>query len=478
MANTKFWTKKRIIIAVAVLLILIAIVVVAVIYGVKSSEPETALETVTRGSLQSSISSSGTITEVGVAVDVPLYAAVNGIDDADSIGDYRDDFNWADFILNSIYNDQFGNDLPALYYSVISVNPDFVDATVKINTHDPATALFRVAPVVLNVENLKALYQEMKDSGAFDGEEVQHSLLGFALAILLEPGGSDDTLPDDLESFFKIDSDNPIEVTTGYINDIVSTNLGGIDSSGIDYTLSNFRLKEKEWYGVQTKIFKVDFTQVYTSFTVNEYDIAKIDARLRADEKVYAALSVNALNGRKVLSEITEISKGASSGGVSYYGVVARVIFGEVVDLDAAEGELSPIAEEYLSLNPGATGKILDFTYYDSDLDAETVTGLGIDNRDILTRDEVLIGYSVAVRVQQEGIADTLIVPTKCIFYNDANEPYVLVREGRRERRVAVTVTLSTGSDAAVTPKNEGELNEGDSIVYRADDSLLSSILG
>ena len=67
---------------------------------------------------------------------------------------------------------------------------------------------------------------------------------------------------------------------------------------------------------------------------------------------------------------------------------------------------------------------------------------------------------------------------TKCIFYNDANEPYVLVREGSRERRVAVTVTLSTGSDAAVTPKNEGELKEGDSIVYRADDSLLSSILG
>lgn len=59
MAKTKFWTKKRIIITVIVCLVVAAVAVTAIVLGVKSAEPETALETVTRGSLQSSISSSG-----------------------------------------------------------------------------------------------------------------------------------------------------------------------------------------------------------------------------------------------------------------------------------------------------------------------------------------------------------------------------------------------------------------------------------
>ena len=461
MAKTKFWTKKRIIITVIVCLVVAAVAVTAIVLGVKSAEPETALETVTRGSLQSSISSSGSVNETGVAIDVPLYAAVNGVTDSATIDNYRNEFSWTDFLVNSIFNSQTGNDLPALYYQISPADKALLNKTLKLNTNDDPVTLFTAAPVVLNVDSLKEAYQNLIDSGVMDEESNQITLLGFALSIFLEPGGSNETLPAELERFFTVDAANAVTVSTEYINEVVNENIGGsIGAEGIDYTLSDFRADEGEWYGVQTKIFAVDFTQFITSFTVNEYDVAKIDVRLRGGERVYAAISINALNGRKVLSEIVQITKGTSSGGVSYYGVVARIIFGEVVDDGAG------------------SGKIMDFTYYDPALTTETVTALGIDPKDALTRDEVLIGYSVAVRVQQESVADTLIVPTKCIFYNDSNEPYVLVREGGRERRVQITITLSTGSDAAVTPKEGEELKEGDSIVYRADDSLLSSILG
>ena len=462
MANAKFWTKKRIIILVVALLVVAAIVVTAVVLGVKSSEPETALETVTRGSLQRSISSSGQITETGIAVDVPLYAAVNKVYDADAIAGYRDDFSWTDFIINSIYNSEAGNDLPALYYEVTYVNEHFVNKNNILNTDmtgEESERIFSVAPVVLDVDAVKDAYDKLVGSGVLDGENVEETLVAFAVSILAEPGGSTEELPESLNEFFYVDEGNPVDVTTEYISDVVTKYLGSENAAGINYTLSNFRLQKGNKIGVQTKVFKIDFTQVYTAFTINEYDVAKVDEQLRNEERVYAALSVNALNGRKVLAEITEITKGSYSAGVAYYGVVARVIFGE--ETETEDGT-----------------KRLDFTYYDSELNEKRIAELGIDDSDIVRREEVLIGYSVSVRVQQEGIADTLIVPTKCIFYNDQNEPYVLVREGNRERRVAITVTLSTGSDAAVTPEEEGALKEGDNIVYRADDSLLSSILG
>ena len=106
------------------------------------------------------------------------------------------------------------------------------------------------------------------------------------------------------------------------------------------------------------------------------------------------------------------------------------------------------------------------------------VNALGIDVNDILTREEVLVGYSVAVRVPQEVVYNSLIVPTKCIFYDSESKPYVTVRESGRDKRVYVRILLSTGTEAAVEANSGYELNEGDKVVYRADDSLISSILG
>ena len=98
-----------------------------------------------------------------------------------------------------------------------------------------------------------------------------------------------------------------------------------------------------------------------------------------------------------------------------------------------------------------------------------------------MARDEVLENYSVAIRVQKTAVIDKLIVPTKCIFYDDAKTPYVLVVRDNKQIRVYVKVLLSTGSEAAVEikdAKQEGALVDGDIVIYQADSSLISSILG
>ena len=150
-----------------------------------------------------------------------------------------------------------------------------------------------------------------------------------------------------------------------------------------------------------------------------------------------------------------------------------------VLDLTVQENAESDIGRAYLAANPDAAEMVyLDYGYYDPALSAETVGGLGVDIYDILSREEVLSGYSVAVRVPQEVVYDSLIVSTQCVFYDGENRPYVIVRDGSRERRVYVRILLSTGTEAAVEAQDGYELNEGDRIIYRANDSLLSSILG
>ena len=127
------------------------------------------------------------------------------------------------------------------------------------------------------------------------------------------------------------------------------------------------------------------------------------------------------------------------------------------------------------------TLKYASYEYYDENLTPEKVEALGVDITDMVVREEVLENYSVAVRVQKRAVIDKLVIPTKCIFYDDGKNPYVLVKRDNKEIRVYVKVLLSTGSEAAVEVKNakdENALVEGDKIVYKAESSLISSILG
>lgn len=484
MAAGKFWTKKRIVVFTLILIILVTAVVLGVVFGLKSGEVKTAEESVARGSLSSSISSSGTVVETGITQDIPFYAAVNDITDLDDIKDYDSNFSWTDFLVNAIMNE-----VP-LYYKVVYTDREMRGARNILTTKSENRTVFRVSPMYFDFEALRADYDELVAAGVISQDTT---LSDFMLDIILAPGGSDDGLPSELNKYLILDESEEAvrEINTDYVKALIEAAVSPEESGAIEYTLYNFNLTEGTYIGMDSTVFRVSVTQLYTSFTVTEYDVASIDKMLRESaaaeaetgvkQGVYAAVTINALNGRKVLAEIQEILTGSYSSGVAYYAVKAKIVFGEpkVVDLDSPAESDAELAARYIAENPGAEEmRYLDYTYYDESLDSETVEGLGVDVTDILTREEVLVGYSVAVRVPQEVVYNSLIVPTKCIFYDSESKPYVTVRESGRDKRVYVRILLSTGTEAAVEANSGYELNEGDKVIYRADDSLISSILG
>ena len=105
------------------------------------------------------------------------------------------------------------------------------------------------------------------------------------------------------------------------------------------------------------------------------------------------------------------------------------------------------------------------------------MTYLGANLVDNLTRDDLLDNYSVNVSAQKKVVEDTLIVPTKCIYYDDAKRPYVSVLDAdKKEKRVYIKITLSTGNDAAVVAADGYTLNEGDVLRYIAETGLIGSL--
>ena len=284
--------------------------------------------------------------------------------------------------------------------------------------------------------------------------------------------------------YLELSSDPEKEVTinTNYLKRIVKKAASLEESGVIEYSISNLSVLEGASVTAKTNIFKLSLSQLYTSFAVTEYDVADIDKKLRSGEKVYAGVTINALGGRKVVAEIQEIIQGNYSSGIAYYSVRAKIIFGVEKTLDlTVESNLRSSAAQ-VAKNKGKTElKYASFEYYDPYLTPEKVESLGINITDIVERAEVLTNYSVTIKVQKTAVIDKLVIPTKCIFYDDSKTPYVLVKRDNKEVRVYIKVLLSTGSEAAVEvkdDKDEGKLSDGDKIIYQADSSLISSILG
>ena len=54
-------------------------------------------------------------------------------------------------------------------------------------------------------------------------------------------------------------------------------------------------------------LFTVSYSEKFVSFVLSEYDVAGIHARMQRDERVYAAVGINALTGRELIAEIVRI---------------------------------------------------------------------------------------------------------------------------------------------------------------------------
>lgn len=469
--QTKFWTKKNIIITVIVAVVIIALVATIIAISLTNNEVQTAEASVTRGSLSTSINASGVVASVGVDEYLPLFACVNDVTDIESIVEYAgDDFNWTYAFINS-------NTAP-IVYEISYVNPDFQDVKNIMLTTDDNQVIMEVMPYYLDWSKL----EQAKDDAISEGKLSAGSTTSDFVFMLLFTNKDN---PFDIPSEYlqlSTNANDKVVIDTDYVKEIIEKATLLEENTAMEYTISNLTIEEGDTITIDQKLFKIAVSQLYTSFTVTEYDVADIDAKLRAGKKVYAGVTVNALNGRKVVADIQEIIKGSYSSGIAYYAVKAKVVFGveETLDLTNEENLISSAAHN--AHKKGETSlKYASYTYYDEDLTPEKVEALGVDITDIVMREEVLENYSVAVRVQKTAVIDKLIIPTKCIFYDDAKNPYVLVTRDNKESRVYVKVLLSTGSEAAVEVKNEKDesmLVEGDKIVYKAESSLISSILG
>lgn len=469
--QTKFWTKKNIIITVIVTVVVLALVAGIIVLALQNEEVKTAEASVSRGSLSTSINASGVVGTAGIDESLPLFACVNDVTDFESISDYTgDDFNWTYAILNS--------STAPIVYEATYINEDMSNVKSVFRTSDENVVIMEVMPYYFDWSKLEQAKEEAILSGTL---EEGSTTSDFLFMLLLTNKDNPLSIPSE---YLKISTnpDEKVVIDTNYIVSIIEKVVSEEEYNALEYSISNFKIKEGDILTVDQNVFKLTVSQLYTSFTVTEYDVADIDAKLRSGEKVYAGVTINALNGRKVVAEIQEIVKGSYSSGIAYYAVKAKIVFGLESTIDLTQEENLTSSAAQVALRKGeSTLTYADYSYYDPTLTPQAVEALGLDITDIVAREEVLENYSVAIKVQKKAVLDTLIVPTKCIFYDDAKNPYVLVTKDNRETRVYVKVLLSTGSEAAVEVKEsnkEVSLQEGDKIIYQADSSLISSILG
>ena len=469
--KSKFWTKKNIIITVIVAVVIIALIATIVVISLDNKEVQTAEASVTRGSLSTSINASGVVVSAGINNYIPLFACVNDVTDLESIKEYAgDDFNWTYAFINS-------NTAP-IVYEITYINQDFADVKNVLRTTDENQIIMEVMPYYLDWSKL----EEAKDDAIEKGDMQEGATTSDFIFMLIMTNKDN---PFDIPSeYLKLSTkkEDKVSIDTDYIKEIIEKTVILEEDTALEYTISQLTLEEGDAITIDQRLFKIELSQLYTSFTVTEYDVAEIDAKLRANKKVYAGVTINALGGKKVVADIQEIIKGSYSSGIAYYAVKAKIIFGieDTLDLTKEENLHSSAAQS--AKRKGETSlKYSSYSYYDEELTPEKVEALGVDVTDMVVREEVLENYSVAVRVQKTAVLDKLIIPTKCIFYDDARNAYVLVKRDNKEIRVYVKVLLSTGSEAAVEVKNEKDedaLVEGDKIVYKAESSLISSILG
>ncbi len=433
------------IIAAAIAVVLVAMAVVLVVVLSNKKEAGTLAEaSVVRASLSSNLSSTGLIKNLEFETDVPVAAFV--LQDAETLGEIEEN----DYTVSLITLLGSGSQGPILY-RVSDVKERMVGKESEFNTNDESVDIVTLVPLYFNWAAAEEDYRDEVGQGTTEAQSVKE----YVLTLLLREGFSDIDPTAFPDKYWK-EGDTAVTISTARIGEMILTELEHVDQ--VDFTISKLVCEKGDVLLLDSKIFKVTYSEPYVSFSLSEYDVAGIHGRMQSGERVYASVSINALSGRTLVAEILKIEEGKSVSGVSYFTLLGRLVFAEAVK--AADGTTH---DSYL--------------YYDEFLTDSTVSYLGVDLSDALTREDVLENYSVTVSAQKTVVENTLIVPTKCIYYDDAKRPYVAVLDAeKKEKRVYIKITLSTGVDAAVVAADGYTLNEGDVLRYIADAGLISSL--
>ncbi|MBO7342356.1 MAG: hypothetical protein J6U87_06705 [Clostridia bacterium] len=443
--------KKRKSLRLSIICAALAVVVLAtaVILAVDLSEDKPsgtlAEASVVRASLSSNMSSTGVVKETGFSTAIPLAALV--LENAETLEEIEKN----DYTVNLVKLLGDGSQGPILY-RVIEVNEKMVGKTVKLDTKDESVEIIKLAPVYFDWQSAKTQYEQAVASGSTAAKDVQE----YVLSLLMREGFSDIDPNEFPSEFWVEDADTVVTVDSKRIGDMILAQLKHVDS--IEFSLSKMSWRECDKLMLDNNLLTVSYSELYVSFSLSEYDVSGINARLLAGERVYASVGINALSGRTLVADIIKIQTGSTVSGISYFTLLGRLVFPQQIRV--------------------ADGTVRDsYEYYDEFLGDETVAYLGVDLKDHLVRDDVLDNYSVTVSAQKTVVEDTLIVPTNCIYYDDAKRPYVVVLDAeKKEKRVYIKITLSTGVDAAVTAADGYTLNEGDVLRYIADAGLIGSL--
>lgn len=438
--------RNRIILILTVVLLIAAAVVLTVYFTTRDKDSGTTKwAAVVRSTLSSNLSSTGVIASRADTVKVPVAVLV-----ADELGSLTD-IEENDYTVNITTLLGEGGDEPVLW-RVIEINEEYRKKVTTFSTSDPDEPLAVLAPVYFDWAAAAAAYQLELNAGTTSAGNVRE----YVLTLLLRDGaGSIDPgkFPDE---FWREDAAAAVTVSTGTIADLLLSTVDYLDE--MDYTLRDFTWQKNDILLLDNSLFSVQYSEQFVSFALSEYDVAGIHARMQAGERVYAAVGVNALAGRELIAEIVKIDSAGNSSGVSYFTLLGRLVFPEITEY--ADGT-----------------KQGDYTYYAPELTDSMVTYLGVNLKDNITPEEVLNNYSTTVTAQKTVVTDTLIVPTKCIYYDDAKRPYVVkLGADNKEKRVYIKITLSTGTDAAVTPSDGYELTDGDQLKYTAEAGLIGSL--
>lgn len=437
--------RMRILYTVVAVLLIAAAVVTIIYFSTRKTKGTLAEASVVRASLSSNLSSTGVVQNLAFDTDVPLAALT--VEDTKTISEIMEN----DYAVNLVALLGEGS-LGPILYRVTWVNKDYLGKETEFSTVDASSDLITLTPVYFDWEKAAEYYAIEVSAGTTDAENVKE----YVLSLLLREGVSDTDPSAFPDEFWREDANGAVTITTQRIGDLILEELEHVDE--VAFTISHFTWRKGDILILDNNLFRVSYSELFVSFTLSEYDVAGIHARMQNGERVYASVGINALSGRELLAEIVEIQTGKNTSGVSYFLLLGRLVFSHIVE--NADGTESG-----------------DYTYYDPFLTDNTVTYLGIDLADNVRPEELLDNYSVTVSAQKTVVENALVVPTKCIYYDDAKRPYVTVLDAeKKEKRIYIKITLSTGTDAAVVAVDGYTLNEGDVLRYVADSTLIGSL--
>ncbi len=441
MTNPMSLWKKILVISFLVLIIAAAVILIIKFSSKTDATGNKNIATVSFGPLSSNLSSNGVIQKISTDIDVPLAVALDeGKIDSGSETATRS-------LLQAFINN---NEDEPLLYRVEYVNEKYADKTYTVTSSDPDEVIMTLKPVTIDYTEAALARETDFHNGFTNAETLLDYFIDRDTGYLKVQNFADTYVTEET------DTSKWVSITTGDLTDRLKGSIKHIDT--FSYTLSAISANEDDYLKINDNVMHIAFEEWFTVFSLSEYDVSPINSRMNNGEKVYASVGINALNANKVVAEITEIKTGSNVSGVSYFSLYARLVFPKI--------ETNEDGNE-----------VGNYSYYSDDLDEKTVENLGIDLTKNVQKEELLSNYSVTITAQKTVVNDKLIVPTKCIYYNDTKEPYVLTVDAEnKETRVYIEIILSTGKDAAVSPVSGYNLKEGDAIRYTAEESLLSSL--